>query len=157
MLKLTVIVAGKYKEDHWRDAEREYLKRLSPYAKINVLELESAPMTSTADAEKSMRMESERILSRIPADATYIVALERTGKRLSSEAFAKLLGDQAEGGAHAVLVIGGAAGLDASVLTRAQAKLSLSDMTFTHEMARVFLMEQLYRASTILAGKAYHY
>lgn len=156
MLKITVVVIGKLKESHWKEAEAEFLKRLSPYAKVAVLELESAPMTSTADAEKSMRMEAERILSRIP-EASYIVALERTGKRLSSEAFAKVLADAGEGGGHVTLIIGGAAGLHTSILSKAALKVSLSDMTFTHEMARVFLMEQLYRASTILNNKKYHY
>lgn len=157
MLKITILVVGKLKESYWREAEQEFLKRLSPYAKVVVLELESAPMTSTADAEKSMRLEAERILGRIPADASYIVALERTGKRLSSEAFAKVLADAGEGGGHIALILGGAAGLNASVLAKAALKVSLSDMTFTHEMARVFLMEQIYRTSTILAGKKYHY
>ncbi len=156
MLKITVLVVGKLKESYWKEAESEFLKRLSPYAKVTITELEGAPMTSTADAAKSMRMEAERILNRIP-ESSYIVALERTGKHLSSEAFAKVLADAGEGGGHVTLIIGGAAGLDGSVLERAALKLSISDMTFTHEMARVFLMEQLYRASTILAGKKYHY
>ena len=156
MLKITVLAVGKLKESHWKEAEQEFLKRLAPYAKMQIIEVEHAPMTSTADAEKSMRAEGERLLARLP-DASYIVALERTGKRLSSEEFAKVLGREAEGGGHVALVIGGAAGLSAEVLARATMKISLSDMTFTHEMARVFLMEQLYRASTILSNKKYHY
>ena len=139
MLKITVLVVGKLREDYWKEAEREFLKRLTPYAKLQIIEVESTPVSDAADAERSMKAEGERLLARVP-DASYIVALERTGKRLSSEDFAKILGREANGGGHVVLVIGGAAGLSTEVLSAAKMKISLSDMTFTHEMARVFVM-----------------
>src|SRR5688572_29832634 len=155
MFKLTILAVGGLKEPHWKQAQDEYLRRLSPFAKVEVIEVASEPFGGSVTAEQSMRMEGERLLKRLPADAT-VAALDRVGKVTSSSDFARWLQDEVGTGTHVVFVIGGAAGLDADVLTRAQKKVSLSAMTFTHEMARVFLLEQVYRAMMILAGKAYH-
>ena len=106
-------------------------------------------------AEQSMRLEGERILKRLsPGD--HVIALERTGRAVTSPEFARLLNEEGGTGTPLVIIVGGAAGLDAAVLAAARKKVSISAMTFTHEMARVFLLEQLYRAMTIVAGKAYH-
>jgi 23S rRNA (pseudouridine1915-N3)-methyltransferase len=155
MFKLTIVAVGALKERHWKDAQDEYLRRLSPFAKTAVVEVAAEPFGGSVTAEQSMRAEGERLLKRLPADA-FVVVLDRVGKSVSSPDFARLIQEEGGSGTHIVLVIGGAAGLDAAVLARAQKKISLSSMTFTHEMARVFLLEQAYRAMTILAGKAYH-
>lgn len=155
MFKLTMLAVGGLKEPYWKQAQAEFLRRLSPFAKMEIVEVAAEPFGGSVTAEQSMRAEGERLLKRLPADA-FIIALDRAGKALSSPDFAQLVQDEGGSGTHVVFVVGGAAGLDAAVLARAQRKLSLSAMTFTHEMARVFLLEQTYRAMTILAGKAYH-
>ena len=155
MFKFTILAVGPLKERHWKEAQEEYLRRLSPFAKAEVTEVAPESFGGSVTAEQSMRAEGERLLKRLTDDA-FVVAMDRAGKQLSSPDFARLIKDEGEGGRHVVFVVGGAAGLDAAVLARAQRKISMSAMTFTHEMARVFLLEQAYRAMTILAGKAYH-
>jgi len=155
MLKVTLIAVGAVKEPYWRDGAAEFEKRMKPFYKFEVVEVAAEPFGGSVTAEQSMRSEGERILKRVP-DGAFVVALERTGKELGSIELAELLRNEGEGGAHLVFIIGGAAGLSPEVLARATRKISMSKMTFTHEMARVFLLEQLYRAATILAGKAYH-
>ncbi len=156
MLHCTVLAVGAVKEDHWHEAAEEYLRRLKPYMKVEVIEVAAEPFGGTVTPTQSMAAEGERLLKRLPAGAI-VMALERTGKEISSTEFAETLDREGETGAHLVFVVGGTAGLDATVLARAQKKISMSKMTFTHEMARVFLLEQLYRAATIIAGKSYHY
>ena len=156
MFKVTFFAVGGLKERHWREAQDEYLRRLSPFAKSEVIEVAAEPFGGSVTAEQAMRAEGDRLLKRLPKDAT-IIALERTGKRMSSVEYAGLLKEHGGAGMHLAFVIGGTAGLDPSLLARTRVKLSLSPMTFTHEMARVILLEQTYRAMTILAGKTYHY
>lgn len=151
-----MLVVGKLKETHWQEAQAEYLRRLGPFMKIDVIELEAEPFGGTVTAAQSMKMEGERVLKRLPDDA-FVVALERTGKEMTSVAFSELLTSEGGTGTHIVFIVGGTAGLDEAVLARARKKISLSAMTFTHEMARVIMLEQLYRAMTIIAGKSYHY
>lgn len=155
MFKVTLLAVGSLKEPHWRDAQNEFLKRLSPFAKADVIEVAAEPFGGTVTAQRSMREEGTRLLARFPDDA-YVIGLERTGRKMSSPEFAELIKTEGGTGRRVAFVLGGAAGLDPSVLAETQAKLSLSAMTFTHEMARVFLLEQIYRAMTILSGKAYH-
>ncbi len=156
MYKIAVLAVGKLKEDHWREAQREFLLRLAPFAKLEVVETAAEPITGTAGAASSMRTEGDRLLARLPKDA-FVVALDRLGKKTTSEGLAGLIRDEGGAGRQVVFVIGGAAGLDQRVLDAADRRLSLSDLTFTHEMARIFLLEQVYRSMTILAGKKYHY
>ncbi|HTK04836.1 MAG TPA: 23S rRNA (pseudouridine(1915)-N(3))-methyltransferase RlmH [Candidatus Eisenbacteria bacterium] len=155
MFKITIIAVGSLKESWWKEAQAEFLRRLSPFAKVDVQEIDAEPFGGAVTAEQSMRLEGARILKRLPADG-YVIALERTGKTVSSPEFARLLDEEGGTGTTLVIIVGGAAGLDPAVLAEAGKKVSMSAMTFTHEMARVFLLEQLYRAMTILAGKAYH-
>lgn len=155
MLHCTLVAVGAVKESHWRDALAEYERRMKPFFKFETIEVAAEPFGGTVTAEQSMKLEGERILKRLPEGA-YVVALERTGRELSSIEVADLMRAEAEGGGHVVFVIGGAAGLSPEVQARAAKKVSMSKMTFTHEMARVFLLEQLYRAATIIMGKAYH-
>ncbi len=156
MLNVTVIAVGKLKESRWREAQEEYARRLRPFAKIEVIEVAAEPFGGSVTPAQAMRTEAERLERRLPKGAT-VIMLERTGGVLSSEAFAKLVGAEADAGREVAFVIGGAAGLDPAFLAAADKKISISAMTFTHEMARIILLEQLYRATTILAGKTYHY
>ena len=156
MFKITLLTVGNLKERHWQEAQAEYLRRLSPFAKVDVIEVAAEPFGGSVTADQAMRTEGERLMKRLPKDAA-IIALERTGKRLSSVEFAYLLKDEGGSGTHLVFVIGGTAGLDPAFLAKSRTKISLSPMTFTHEMARVFLLEQVYRAMTILSKKPYHY
>ncbi len=156
MYRLSVIAVGKLKEEHWRDAQDLYARRLAPYAKLDVVEVEAEAFGRSVTAERAMATEAERLAKRIPAGA-FTIALDRRGKPLDSQAFAGAIADAGRNGRHVALLIGGAAGIDPALLGRADARISFSPLTFTHEMARVILLEQLYRAMTILTGKAYHY
>lgn len=156
MYKITFLTVGSLKEPHWRQAQDEYVRRLAPFAKTEVIEVAAEPFGGSVTADQSMRAEGERLLKRLPKDAV-VVALERTGVTLSSVGFARMIEEEGGSGAHLVFVIGGAAGLAAAVHSASRRKLSLSTMTFTHEMARIITIEQVYRAMTILTGKAYHY
>ena len=135
-MKIRIICVGKLKEAFYRDACAEYRKRLTRYAEVDI--------------------EGERILKHIrPQD--HCIALAIDGKRRTSEAFAKELGDAMTGGISSVaFVIGGSLGLGEKVLARADRKLSFSDFTFPHQLMRVILLEQVYRAFRILKNEPYH-
>jgi len=154
-MNLLIIAVGKIKEDYWLAAQNEYLKRLSPYVKLQVTEVSAEKLDGSVSDDEAMRREGERILRQVPEGAT-LIALDKSGRQFPSEKFSEMLEDVAGHGAPVALVIGGAAGLHASVLERAQKKLSLSEMTLPHELARVFLLEQIYRAVMIARGKPYH-
>lgn len=156
MLKISLFAVGKLKERHWLQAQEEFMRRLKPYARIKLKEAAASPITGAVTPEQSMKEEAGRLIKLVPKDAT-VIALDRTGKELSSEEFAALLNNEGSAGQHLVFIVGGAAGLDPSVTDRTRVRLSLSKMTFTHEMARILLLEQLYRAITIMKGKKYHY
>jgi len=156
MHKIFILAVGKLKEGHWQAAQQEFLLRLAPFARTEVIEAKAEPITDSRGAAISMRLEGESILAKLPQDS-FVIVLDRTGQRLASEKLAQLLNEEGGRGRALTFVIGGAAGLDQAVLAKADRKISLSDLTFTHEMARIFLLEQLYRAETILTGKKYHY
>jgi len=156
MLKITILAVGKLKEDHWRAAHEEFMKRLRPYAKIEVIEVAAAPITPSFGPERSMAEEAGRLSARLPKEAV-VIALDRHGVKIDSEGLAEWLDSEGASGRQLVFVIGGAAGLDGKFLASANKKISLSSLTFTHEMARIILLEQLYRSATISAGKKYHY
>ncbi|MDX2012427.1 MAG: 23S rRNA (pseudouridine(1915)-N(3))-methyltransferase RlmH [Myxococcaceae bacterium] len=150
-MKLTVLSIGKERSGLFKPGVDEYAKRLSHVAKLELVELpESRRSGAQAKAD-----EAEAILSRLkPTDV--LVALDEAGKALASVPFAKWLETHQSQGRHVVFVIGGDEGLDASIRARAQLTLSLSAMTMPHRLARLVLMEQLYRAFSILRGEPYH-
>lgn len=157
MMQCTVITVGAVKESFVTAAVAEYKKRISAFARveeINVKE-EKLPDESPAAAERALTAEGERILARIPEGA-YTVALCIEGKMLSSEAFASLIGKARDEKGKLCLIIGSSYGLSPAVKARADFRLSLSPMTFPHQLMRVILSEALYRSFTILAGKTYH-
>lgn len=156
MYRLTVIAVGSLKEPFWKDAISEYAKRLSPSAKVSVVEVAEAPFKSQAEAPAVMRAEAATLKKRIP-DGAYVIAMDKGGKKPSSEEFAAWIAREGEGGREIAFVIGGPLGLDPAFVRECHASLSLSSLTFTHGEARAVLFEQLYRAMTILGGKTYHY
>ena len=153
-MRLTVIAVGRLKERYWREAADEYLKRLSPYATVRVVEVDDRD--SGRDEARALAEEGASVLRAVP-DKAHVVALDIGGKQLSSEAFARRLAALGlDGRSNVTFVIGGSVGLSAAVLARADDKLSLGAMTLPHNMARVVLLEQVYRAFRINRGEPYH-
>ncbi|MFZ6036104.1 MAG: 23S rRNA (pseudouridine(1915)-N(3))-methyltransferase RlmH [Patescibacteria group bacterium] len=156
MLDVTIISVGSIKEPHWRAAVEEYLKRLAHHAKVTIIEVPEEKITKVTDRERIISVEAERIIRVIPKD-TFVIALDRAGKMFSSREWADQLDDWSRFGKKITFVIGGPLGVSPLVLKKATVILSLAKMTFTHQMSRVILLEQLYRAGMILSGSAYHY
>lgn len=158
-MKVTIICVGKVKEKFYRDALAEYSKRLSRYCKFEVVEVtdEMTPDNAGEALEEQIKeREAKRILSKIKEDAL-VCTLEIAGNRLSSVAFADWLEKAAVGGKSSlVFVIGGSLGLHSTVTKRSDFALSFSDMTFPHQLMRVILSEQIYRAFRIINGEPYH-
>ncbi len=158
-MKITLVTVGKVKERYFTEAAAEYIKRISRYAKVELLEVadEKTP-DQAAEGEKKriLEKEGERILSRIPPGA-FVVALAIEGKMPDSEELAKQMEKWNVGGiSHVVFVIGGSLGLSGKVMKRADYALSFSRMTFPHQLMRVILLEQLYRSFTIRNHTPYH-
>lgn len=159
-MKTLLLCVGKLRERHYRDAAAEYIKRLGRFGGIEVLEIPDQPdggkRAQEADRRRGVEAEGSALLSHIrPKD--HVTALCIDGKQQSSVAFSRSLAALDTGGAsRVVFVIGGSNGLSEAVLRRADARLSFSPMTFPHQLARVMLLEQLYRARKILAGETYH-
>ena len=158
-MKITIISVGKVKEKFYRDAISEYEKRLSRYCKFQIIEVtdEKTPDKASAIEEEQIKeKEADRILSHIKDDA-YVITLEIMGKKLDSVSFANLIQQKAvHGTSHIQFVIGGSLGLHQKVSQRSDYKLSFSDMTFPHQLMRVILAEQIYRAYRIISGEPYH-
>ncbi len=159
MLQITLLVVGRLKEDYLRAAAAEYTKRLSAFCTLQVEELEPARLPDRPGEKQiaaALEEEGRRILAKIPAGAG-VFALCIEGKTLSSEAFARQLADAPlRGYSRLVFIIGGSHGLSPAVKARADWRLSMSPMTFPHQLARVMLLEQVYRAFQIGRGSAYH-
>lgn len=151
MLNITIIAIGKVKDKFLSGLAAEYIKRISPYARLSITELKAESFTST-NKEKAKILEVERIEAILSKkNGAKIYLLSEDGELSSSPDFAKQL-NQGE----VILVIAGSLGF-AKDFSNKYPKISLSPLTFTHEMARVILLEQIYRAATILNNKEYHY
>lgn len=159
IMKITIIAVGKLKEKYWKQAIAEYEKRLSAYTKIDIIEVpdEKAPETmSDKEIEQVKEKEGQRILAKVKPQST-VITLEIQGKMLSSEGLAKELGQRmTQGASDFTFIIGGSNGLHQDVMKRSNFALSFSKMTFPHQMMRVVLLEQVYRAFKINRGEAYH-
>lgn len=158
-MNITVVCIGKLKEKYWTDAVNEYMKRLSAYCSIKIDELKEARLpdnASPAEEEAVKEAEGKEILKHINKD-DYVITLEIKGNAVTSEQLAdkvKALG--IDGRSNIVFVIGGSLGLSAAVSQRSDYKLSFSKMTFPHQMMRVILLEQVYRAFKINRNEKYH-
>ena len=158
MIRIKLISVGRLKEPFYKAAAAEYTKRLLRFMKLTALEVkdEKAPeRLSASEADAVKRKEGEALLSHIGAP-DYVVALDLGAGQLSSEGFAALIERRAMERGDIAFCIGGSLGLHENVLERANMRLSLSEMTFCHQLARVVLFEQLYRACKINAGETYH-
>jgi 23S rRNA (pseudouridine1915-N3)-methyltransferase len=153
-VRLSLVAVGRLKERFWRDAADEYLKRLAPYASVRVVEIDDRD--SGRDEARARAEEGADILRAIPEGA-HVVALAIDGRQRGSEEFAARLSELALAGRSSVaFVVGGSVGLSADVLARADERLSLGPMTLPHNLARVVLLEQIYRAFRINRGEPYH-
>ncbi|MDQ0244968.1 23S rRNA (pseudouridine1915-N3)-methyltransferase [Bacillus fengqiuensis] len=158
-MNISIITIGKLKEKYLKQGIDEYLKRLSTYAKVDIIELpdEKAPENlSESEMEQVKLKEGERILAKISED-THIIALAIEGKMKSSEELAKDIDQLATYGKSKIaFVIGGSLGLSKEVMKRANGTLSFSKMTFPHQLMRLILLEQVYRAFRINRNEPYH-
>lgn len=149
-MNCTIICVGKLKESYWRDAAAEYLKRLGRFGKISVIEL---PESKTDNKDE----ESDLICEKLNSLSGFVIALDVGGKKYSSEAFADKISKLGiSGESHLIFVIGGSNGFNDKVRTIANERLSFSDFTFPHQLMRVVLLEQVYRAFKINSGEKYH-
>lgn len=159
MLSVRLICVGKLKEAFYRQACAEYEKRLGGYCKIEIVEVAEQRLPENASGamvEAALRQEAARIQEKIPAGAA-LVALCVEGKELSSQAFSEWLKKAALSGVSRLcLLIGGSVGLEEGLKKSAALRLSMSQMTFPHHLARVMALEQLYRALNLAAGGKYH-
>lgn len=158
-MKITILAVGKLKEKYWKQAIAEYEKRLGAYSKIEIIEVpdEKAPENmSNKEVEQVKEKEGQRLLAKVKPQST-VITLEITGNMLTSEGLANELESRmTRGQSDFTFIIGGSNGLHQDVLNRSDYALSFSKMTFPHQMMRVVLIEQVYRAFKIMRGEAYH-
>ena len=155
-MNIKIVAVGKIKEQYLKDAIKEYEKRLSPFCSFSVIEVLAEQINDESLCERYKELEAERILQQIK-QGSFVITLEILGKNFSSEEFALKLKDIANTGvSDIVFVIGGANGLHQKVTSLSNLKLSFSKMTFTHQMIRLLLVEQIYRAFKINNNEKYH-
>ncbi len=159
-MKIRIVAVGKLKEKYLREGVAEYEKRLAPFASVELLETREEYMAenpSEAQRQQTLAKEGERLLRLVP-ERSFLIVLDVRGKLLSSEALAKELAALAlQGQSDLTFLIGGAFGLSPAVRERADLRISFSPMTFTHQMVRLLLYEQIYRAFKINRGEKYHW
>ncbi len=159
MQKVTILCVGKLKERFYTDAAAEYVKRLSRFCRLEITELPEERLPdapSPAQIESALSREAESIRAKLPSSAL-VIALCVEGSLRSSEELARMMADSAGRGiSHVVFLIGGSFGLHPSAKALASVRLSMSPMTFPHHLARVMLLEQIYRAYQINSGTRYH-
>ena len=145
MVSVKIIAVGRLKEPYFKAAFDEYAKRLSPFCRLTAEEI-----------EKALETEAEKILAKIPSGSC-VIPLCIEGKQRTSEGFAELIGSRISAGTGSfVFIIGGSFGLAEKVKSAGSIRLSMSEMTFPHRLARIMLAEQLYRAFSIINNRKYH-
>ena len=156
MIKINVICVGTIKENFLKNGIDEYLKRLSKYAKVEIIEVADVKLQNKANSE-ILFLEGQNLLKRVKKD-DYVILSDLHGKEISSEGFASELKKLIDEGKNPIdFVIGGTLGLADELRQRSNDKLCLSKMTFTHQMTRFILLEQIYRAFKIINNESYHY
>lgn len=155
MLQIIVLLVGKTREGFIKEGLDFYQKRLRPYLKLTLKSVRQEKEGENLPAEIIKSREGERLLAQIPP-RSYVVALDPKGKEFTSEAFAVWLNKREQDSRPFAFLLGGHLGLDPEVLAQAHEHLSLSRLTLTHELSRLILLEQLYRAMTIITGHPYH-
>jgi len=159
-MKITIVAVGKIKEKYLTAGIAEFTKRLTPFCRLNIIEIDEEKMPdnpSEAEKAKALAKEGERMLKQIPND-NYLIVLDVFGKAASSEELAAKMSALAlNGQSNLTFAIGGAFGLSPDIRNAAKERLSFSKMTFTHQMIRLLLVEQVYRAYKINRGEPYHW
>ena len=159
MLRVKIIAVGKLKEEYLREAQQEYLKRLSSFCKAEVCEIGEERLSdnpSEAEINRCLNKEAEKIIKEIPA-GSYVYSMCIEGRESSSEQFSKSIEDIAVNGKSSlVFIIGSSFGLSEIIKSLSDNKLSFSQMTFPHQLARIMLLEQVYRAFSIMNNTKYH-
>lgn len=159
-MKITIVAAGKIKEKYLSAGIAEFTKRLTPYCRLHIVEIDEEKMPekpSAAEKAKALARESERLLKQVPGDS-YLIVLDVAGPAASSEELAAKFSQLAlNGQSNITFAIGGAFGLSPDIRSAARETLSFSKMTFTHQMIRLLLVEQIYRAFKINRGEPYHW
>lgn len=158
-MKISVLCVGKIKEKYFTDGIKEYEKRLSRYCKLEIIEVadEKTPDSASETEELQIKAKEGERLKKYIRDDAYVIALAIDGKQLDSVELSEKIEKLGIGGtSHIIFIIGGSLGLDASILNRADFKLSFSRMTFPHQMMRMILLEQVYRGYRIMKGEPYH-
>ena len=156
MVKINIVAVGKVKERYFQDGINEYLKRLSRYAKVSVIEIKERNLVNEPNASEILEIlkrEGDDIKKELKG---HVVAMAIEGKKYSSEAFSDFIERAKNLRGEITFVIGGSYGLDSSVKKMADDNISVSDMTFPHTLLRLMLVEQIYRAFTILEDGKYH-
>lgn len=155
-MKIKIIQIGKTKDSYLENGEAEYLKRLGAFADIEIVTLKEISASKTFPREKCVEEEGQQILKVLGQD-DFVVILDENGKQMISRDFSGFLGGKKDEGRSLTFVIGGPYGISDEVKKLADSLLSFSKMTFTHQMIRLFLLEQIYRGFAILTGKDYHH
>lgn len=158
-MKYTILCVGKVREKFFTGAIQEYIKRLSRYGEASIVEVadEKTPDTASEAEEKQIKeIEGKRLLAKV-RDSMYVIALDLKGKEYDSVSFSQMLSQKkTHGKSHIAFVIGGSLGLSEEVIKRADERVCFSKMTFPHQLMRVILLEQLYRACRIEMNEPYH-
>lgn len=152
--QITVAAVGKIKARHWRAAQEDYLHRLNRYTTIKLVEVKD--VVGRGQPETTAVLREGEMLWKAASSARRHIVLTPAGQLLDSENFARFLKKEIETYGRIAFLIGGPLGFSQDLLDRSDKQLALSPLTFTHELARVILLEQLYRAATIIAGEKYH-
>jgi 23S rRNA (pseudouridine1915-N3)-methyltransferase len=156
-MKITFLTIGKTEDNYIKEGIEKYIKRLKHYIKFEMIEIPELKNTKSLSEDQQKIKEAE-LISKNLINTDYIILLDERGIELSSTQFAGSLNKKMLSSVqHVVFIVGGPYGFDNSLLTKANEKLSLSKMTFSHQMVRLFFVEQLYRAFTILKGEPYHH
>jgi len=156
-MKITFLVTGKNKDSYLTEGINVYIKRLKKYISFEFKEISGVKSTKKYSIEEIKQREGEALLKQIPASA-YMVLLDERGQQMSSENFAMWLKkSMVQSTQHIIFVVGGSYGFSEAVYKATSAKLSLSPMTFSHQVIRLMFMEQIYRAFTIIHGEPYHH
>ncbi|HLR92258.1 MAG TPA: 23S rRNA (pseudouridine(1915)-N(3))-methyltransferase RlmH [Atopostipes sp.] len=158
-MEITIIAVGKLKEKYLKSGIAEYLKRMKSYATVKIVEVNDEPAGQTlsaAEVEQVKEAEGQRIIEKIPERAR-VIALDLRGKQLTSEAFAEEINEtMTYGTSQIAFIIGGSHGLSQEVLSKTDLKISFGKMTYPHQLMRLILVEQIYRAFKIIRNEPYH-
>ncbi len=158
MLKITIISLGNLKEKYWLLAEKEYLKRLQKFCYLEIIELKEEKFKSSTELTTILKKESEKILKILNKFKQYfLISLDQNGQQLNNSELSQKITTITNQYSHIIIVIGGPLGLSEKIKNKANLILSLSNLTFTHQMVRIILLEQIYRSFKIINNEKYHY